>query len=76
MIFLIEYEASRGRLISMRRFADAERGEAADARLQLELELGRHGIVREVVVLEAASEDDIRRTHGRYFLVGDPPYGA
>jgi hypothetical protein len=33
----------------------------------LELELNRIGTVHEVVILEAATEEALRRTHRRYF---------
>ncbi len=33
----------------------------------MELDLNRRGIDHEVVLLEAASEDVLRRTHRRYF---------
>ena len=36
-------------------------------RLDLEIELLRRGQVREVVLLEAASEEALRKTHRRYF---------
>lgn len=67
MIFLIEYDRSQGRLVTFRTFADAERQEAEDSRLQLELELNRIGTEREVVLLDAAGEEALRRTHRRYF---------
>ena len=67
MIFLIEYDRDRGRLITFKKFEDSERKRAEDARLELELELNRVGTNYEVVVLEAASEDAVRRTHRRYF---------
>jgi hypothetical protein len=40
---------------------------AEDLRLDLELDLNRRGIDHEVVLLEAASEAALRRTHRRYF---------
>jgi hypothetical protein len=67
MIFLIEYYRSQGRIVTFRTFDDAARRDAEDARLQLELELNRLGTEREVVLLEAASEEALRRTHRRYF---------
>jgi hypothetical protein len=68
MIFLIEYDRSQGRIVTFRAFDDAARREAEDSRLQLELELNRRGIEREVVLLEAATELALRRTHRRYFV--------
>ena len=67
MLFLIEYDRPSGRMVTFRKFADSERQEAKEARLELELELNRQGIKHEVVILGAASEEAIRRTHRRYF---------
>jgi hypothetical protein len=67
MIFLIEYDRSQGRIVTFRTFDDSARQEAEDSRLRLELELNRLGTEREVVLLEAASEEALRRTHRRYF---------
>lgn len=67
MIFLIEYDRSQGRIVTFRTFDDSARQEAEDSRLQLELDLNRRGTEREVVLLEAASEEALRRTHRRYF---------
>lgn len=36
-------------------------------RLDLEIELWRRGQVREVILLEAASEGALRKSHGRHF---------
>jgi hypothetical protein len=71
MIFLIEYNRPLGRIVTFREFDDAQRREAVDARLEIELELNRQGVDHEVVLLEAESEEAIRRTHQRYF--GDFP---
>ena len=67
MIFLIEYDRSQGRIVTFRTFDDSARQEAEDSRLQLELELNRLGTEREVVLLEANTEEALRRTHRRYF---------
>jgi hypothetical protein len=67
MFFLIEYDRRRGQLVRMETFGSSERKMADEARLKLELELLRKGIEHEVVLLDAASEEAIRRTHGRYF---------
>lgn len=67
MLFLIEYDRSEGTIASMRKFDDSERRVAEDARLNLELELNRQGVEREVVLLQARDEEALRRTHGRYF---------
>ena len=67
MLYLIEYDRSRGEIVSLRSFRNADRTAAQEARLTLELALNRQGIEREVVLLEARSEDALRRTHRRYF---------
>jgi hypothetical protein len=65
MLFLIEYDRTQGRLVSIREFADSETAETA--RIDLELKLNRSGVDREVVLLEAASQQALRKTHRRYF---------
>lgn len=67
MIFLIEYDRNRGEIVSFKKFDDSERQKADEARLEMELGLNRLGTEREVVILEAASEEALRRTHRRYF---------
>ncbi len=67
MIFLIEYDRSKGRIVNFKDFDYAARSKAEKARLETELELNRRGVKHEVVLLEAASEDALRRTHRRYF---------
>ena len=67
MIFLINYDRGRGTLVEIRRFADSERDRASRERIDLEVMLAKAGIVREVVLLQAASEDALRKTHRRYF---------
>jgi hypothetical protein len=67
MLFLIEYDRSRGRIVTFRAFDDAERERAEDARLEMEIELNHLGIEREVVLMEATTEAALRRTHRRYF---------
>ena len=67
MIFLIEYDRRQGRLVSLIPFDESNRRSAEQARLDLELRLNEFGIKREVVLLEAATEDALRHTHRRYF---------
>jgi hypothetical protein len=67
MLFLIHYDRAEGRLVSCEQFENSEQVKADDARLELELSLNRQGIEREVVILDAASLEAVRRTHGRYF---------
>lgn len=67
MIFLIEYDRNRGDIVSIKSFADDERKSAEESRLRMELEHNSLGTEHEVVLLEAASEKALRRTHRRYF---------
>jgi len=62
--FLLRYDRRRGVLESLERFTDP--AEATSRRFEMELVyLAQPSI--EVVVLSAASEDDLRRTHSRFF---------
>lgn len=67
MLFLVEYDRRRGEIVLFRSFASADRKVAEDCRLDLEIALSRHRVDHEVVLLEAASEEALRRTHRRYF---------
>ncbi|MFN8755282.1 MAG: hypothetical protein ACK5YB_06995 [Burkholderiales bacterium] len=66
MIFLIEYERSTG-IVEMHRFDKSGAEEARRARLSLELKRAAESVTREIVILEADSEEQLRRTHSRYF---------
>ena len=67
MIFLIEYDRPRGEMVTFETFPDSERRVAENARLELEIRLNRDNVDHEVVLLEADSEEALRRTHRRYF---------
>ena len=67
MIFLIQYDRPKGRIVTIKTFENSERLDAENSRLETELDLNRRGITHEVVLLEAASKDALRRTHQRYF---------
>jgi len=71
MLFLIEYDRAAGLIVTFRQFEGAQREAASTARLALEIELMDKNIEREVVLLEASSEEALRATHNRYF--GDVP---
>jgi hypothetical protein len=62
-VVLIEYDRLRGE--STTRHDEQDLVDVA--RLQMERWLRQGGGKREVVVLEAASEDALRKTHARYF---------
>jgi hypothetical protein len=67
MLFLIEYDRLRGQIMTFKTFEDKERRQAEDTRLEIELDLNRREIEHEVVLLQASSEEALRRTHRRYF---------
>jgi len=67
VIFLIEYNRPEGRIITFTTFDDADRLNAENLRLDIELDRSRKRIDHEIVLLEAASEEGLRRTHRRYF---------
>lgn len=67
MIFLIEYDRARGEIVTLKTFSDSERHVAQDLRLEMEIGLNRDEVDREVVILEAETEEALRRTHRRYF---------
>ncbi|MFT3897179.1 MAG: hypothetical protein QM719_05720 [Thermomonas sp.] len=67
MLFLLEYDRQAGKLVKLEAFETALRAEVSKARLSLEISLMEQGIRHEVVILEAESESDLRRTHNRYF---------
>jgi len=67
MLFLIEYARDQGQIISFKAFHDEDSILAKNERLDLELDLNRRGVEREVVLLDAENEAALRRTHRRYF---------
>lgn len=67
MIFLIEYDRAMGTLIQLQPFAFSEAVRATEARVALELDRMKANLDREIVILEAESEEQLRRTHRRYF---------
>ena len=67
MVFLIEYNRQKGAIVSFKKFKDSDREKVEKKRLELELDLNRRNVDHEVVLLEAARESLLRRTHRRYF---------
>jgi hypothetical protein len=65
MLFLIDYGRRKGQIVKMQRYHDSERNRANEERFSLEIDHIRSGVERDVVILEAASEASVRRTHRR-----------
>jgi len=64
MIFLIDYDRKHARIRLFKTFEDMERACAERERLDLEI---TDRADAEVVLLEAADEATLRKTHARYF---------
>jgi hypothetical protein len=67
MIFLIQYSRRPGRIEQFKIYNDSDRLVAENDRLRIELDLNSRKIDHEVVLLEAASQEALRKTHRRYF---------
>jgi hypothetical protein len=67
MIFLLQYDRKKGRICEIKTFSTGERPQAQRERLDLELSFRKTGVPTEVVLLEAADEQTLKRTHQRYF---------
>jgi hypothetical protein len=66
MNFLVTFDPLRGQS-QIVEYADDEIAQAMEARLQGELHALRERQRLEIVVLNARTIDDLRRTHARYF---------
>ena len=69
--FLITYDRSVGKILSLKEFDESGRSLALKERFALEREL-RDRVTVEVVVLGSASMEELKRTHSRYFM--DAPF--
>lgn len=67
MIYLIQYDRGSGELVQLEEYAANEKQQAEEARLSVELSLLKSKISHEVVLLEATNQDELRKTHRRYF---------
>jgi hypothetical protein len=67
MLFLIVYDRSAGQILSLSSHPSDARRHVDEERFGWELRLRRESARHEVVVLEADSEEALRRTHARYF---------
>ena len=66
MLFLVEYDRKEGKIRKLRPFHSSDRTFAQRERLALELDFHRSGVPYEVVLLEAADEQTLKRTHQRF----------
>jgi hypothetical protein len=67
MVFLIRYDRRAGTITSLQAFHDIDRAIAESKRLEMELAGDLSSGSNEIVLLEAKSEADLRKTHRRYF---------
>jgi hypothetical protein len=66
--FLLIYDRAAGKLLRQERFATE--AEALHARFAAEAEVGVQPDI-EVLAISAESEEELRRSHGRYFLTSE-----
>ena len=66
--FLLIYDRRAGKLLRQEEFTTS--AEALEARFAAEDEYGIHQNV-EIVAISAASQDELRKSHGRYFLTSE-----
>jgi hypothetical protein len=66
VIFLVIYDRLGGDLITFEKYEDDQIAQANSDRLQAEIENATNGDV-EIVILRSDSEEQVRRTHARYF---------
>lgn len=67
MIYLVRYDPPTQTVLLRKRFEDSALAEAEAERLALEHEVFGAGSHHEVLLLEAATEETLRRNHARYF---------
>lgn len=67
MIFLIHYDRSRARTLTFHGYEEEERPRALKDRLDLEIRFNTGQASQEIILLEAPSRDDLRKTHAKYF---------
>lgn len=67
-VFLLIFDRGERRLVELDEYPASARRDAEEARFQAELAALKSGRDVEIVTLEAGSLDELRRTHGSYFL--------
>lgn len=67
MYFLLQYNRSKGELVSIQEYVEDQRDQANDDRLVAELAHHRDNCDLEVVLLEAQDLASLQKTHRRYF---------
>jgi len=66
-LFFLEYDPATGERVRFKAYRESDRAKAQVERLRLEKENARLRRDREVVLLEAVSEEALWTTHARYF---------
>jgi hypothetical protein len=66
-LFMLTYDRSSATLMTLEVITAGRESEAFQRRLAAEVGAFRDGMDVEVVILEADSEESLRRTHARYF---------
>ena len=68
MIYLIQYNRRTGKPAKVTEYSVERRDEAEKARLEMELGQLNAAVEHEIVLLEAPSQNELRKTHRRYFV--------
>jgi|GEM_PF-2160752 len=67
MIFLIEFNRAAQERVTYKTYGDDQFDAAMSDLRELELQRFDEGVENEIVVLQAVDEEQLKRTHGRYF---------
>lgn len=66
MLFLIHYDRKNLKVLDFREYPDEARSQAFQERLEMEIQLNPKSGDQEIVLLEAESKEQLRKTHPKY----------
>ena len=66
MLFLIHYDRKNLKVLDFREYSEAKRAQALQERLALEIQHNPKSGDQEIVLLEAQSKEQLRKTHPKY----------
>ena len=66
MLFLVHYDRKQNKMVSLKEYQEEERQLAYQDRLAMETIHARLDGSQEIVLLEAASKEQLRKTHPKY----------
>ena len=71
MLYLIHYDRKQSKVLSFKEYQDFQHSQAFDDRLALEIEHNIQDGEQEIVLLEAANKQQLKRTHPKYVPASD-----